>query len=360
MPEARKRYTPRFEPGAQLADAMPDRPVSGKQGDLKNTAFTMGCVALAFFALAIRNILVSHTPAFPGDWTALFFMAFACFAALTGLMMAAELSGIARPVKITLASGHSVMRPRSRVPLVLAVLAIAIIASLRITRFDVGIVIRRGYQLTVILGKIFQPDPGYLGKVLPPLLDTIKMSFMGSFIGCALALPFAIFASANINKNAFTVALLRFLLNIVRTLPTLVIASVCALIFRLGTFAGTIAIIIFTFGIVSKMLYESIETIDMGPYEALESMGAGKLRAFWSACLPQILPTYLAQCLYSFEINIRAASILGYVGAGGLGILISERIGWRDYNTLGTILLTLFVVVFAIENVSEYFRRKLS
>ena len=134
------------------------------------------------------------------------------------------------------------------------------------------------------------------------------------------------------------------------------IASICALVFGLGTFAGTVAIVIFTFGVVTKMLYESIETINMGPFEALESAGADKFRAFWSAVFPQVLPT----CLYSFEMNVRAASILGYVGAGGLGILIDERIGWRDYNGLGTVLLTLFVAVLLIENLSQFLRSKLS
>ena len=82
--------------------------------------------------------------------------------------------------------------------------------------------------------------------------------------------------------------------------------------------------------------------------------------SFWSAVFPQVLPTYLSHCLYSFEMNVRAASILGYVGAGGLGILIDERIGWRDYNSLGTVLLSLFVVVVVIDFFSEYLRKKLS
>ena len=192
------------------------------------------------------------------------------------------------------------------------------------------------------------------------MLDTIKMSIMGSVIGCLLALPYAVAASANINRNKVSLSVLRFILNIIRTLPTLVIASLCALVFGLGTFAGTVAIVIFTFGVVTKMLYESIETINMGPFEALESAGADKFRAFWSAVFPQVLPTYLSHCLYSFEMNVRAASILGYVGAGGLGILIDERIGWRDYNGLGTVLLTLFVAVLIIENLSQFLRSKLS
>ena len=255
---------------------------------------------------------------------------------------------------------HSVQKPRSRSWLIILVMAAVVWGSLVVTEFDLSIIVKRGHQFTVILQKIFNPDWTYFQNVIPPLLDTIKMSVMGSVIGSTLALPFAVMASTNINANGVTVAVLRVLLNIVRTLPTLVIASICALIFNLGTFAGTVAITIFTFGIVAKMLYESIETIDMGAFEAMEALGASKFQAFWSACFPQILPTYLSHCLYSFEINIRAASILGYVGAGGLGILINERIGWRDYEGLGTVLIALFVVVLIIENTSQYLRRKLS
>ena len=265
-----------------------------------------------------------------------------------------------RPETITLQNGHTVERPRSRTPLIAAIVVLVLGLSIRVTGFDLGIIARRANQLTKILSQIFQPDASFFSKVTGPLWDTIKMSIMGSVIGSLLALPYAVAASANINRSGPLLAVLRFLLNIVRTLPTLVIASICALIFGLGTFAGTVAITIFTFGIVTKMLYESIETVNMGAFEALESAGANKFQAFWSAVFPQILPTYLSHCLYSFEINVRAASILGYVGAGGLGILIDERIVWRDYNGLGTVLLTLFVAVFIIENLSQFLRSKLS
>ena len=205
-----------------------------------------------------------------------------------------------------------------------------------------------------------EADKANTMKLMNALMDTIKMSIMGSMVGATLALPVAVLSSTNINKNKVVVWALRILLMIIRTLPTLIIAKFASLIFGLGTYAGTMAIIVFTFGIVAKMMYESIETIDMGAFEATESFGANKFQSFWSACMPQILPTYLSYCLYSLEMNIRAAAILGYVGAGGLGILINEVIGWRDYESLGAILLALFVVVFIIENTSEYLRKKLS
>ena len=266
---------------------------------------------------------------------------------------------IFKPELIVLENGHEVKRPRSKMPLIILCLLIVLAFSIKMTGFDIGIIIKRFNQLGVILGKIFQPDFTFFPKVIGPLIDTIKMSLLGTIIGCTLALPIAILSSANINKNKIVLSLCKFLLAIVRTLPTIIIATIAALIFSLGTFAGTVAITIFTFGVVGKMLFESIETIDMGQFEAMESMGANKFEAFWSACIPQIFPTYLSHCLYCFEMNIRAASILGYVGAGGLGLLINERIGWRDYNSLGTVLLVLFIAVVIVDSLSTYFRKKL-
>lgn len=267
---------------------------------------------------------------------------------------------IFKPQKITLQNGHSVMRRRSRAPLILLLLAAAIVLSLRMTGFDMGLVIKKFGKMLDLMQKIWQPDWSFFPKVLSPLFDTIEMSILGTVIGCALALPVAILSSSNINHSVPLVSACRFILALIRTLPTLIIALVCALIFSLGTFSGTVAIAIFTFGIVAKMLFESIETIDMGPFEAMEALGANKFQAFWSACVPQILPVYLSHSLYCFEMNVRASAILGYVGAGGLGITINERIGWRDYNSLGMVLLSLFVVVVAIDFFSEYLRKKLS
>ena len=305
---------------------------------------------------------------------------------------------IFKPQTIRLPNGHTVQRPRSRMPLIGACLVPMVWLSIWLTGFYLGIIARRGHQFVVILSQIFSPDifniqeatftkfglePGavnllsvfdgrwwealwytmshsFAPKVFDPLWDTLRMSILGSFIGATLALPLAVAASTNINRNKATVSIIRLLLNILRTLPTLVIAKIFALIFGLGTFAGTLAILVFTLGVICKMMYESIETIDMGAFEAMESFGATKFQGFWSASMKQILPTYLSYSLYALEMNVRAASILGYVGAGGLGLLIDERIGWRDYNGLGTVLLMLFILVVSIESLSRFLRKKLS
>ena len=272
---------------------------------------------------------------------------------------------IFKPEIITLENGHTVRRRRSRTPFIVIGLVLAIVWALKMTGFDMMTIVSRFSKMLDLLKKIFQPNWAFFPKVIDPLLDTVKMSILGTVIGCAIAMPVAILASSNINRSAVIVSVFRFILALIRTLPTLVIALVCALIFSLGTFSGTVAIAIFTFGVVSKMLYESIETIDMGPFEAMEALGANKFQAFWSACVPQILPVYLSHCLYCFEMNIRAFSAkkqwINYrTRAGGLGITINERIGWRDYESLGMVLLTLFIVVAFIEFFSAYLRKKLS
>lgn len=267
---------------------------------------------------------------------------------------------IFKPETIVLENGHTVNRPRSRTPLIILVLIVVIAVSVEMTEFDISTIISRFSQLFVILGQIFHPDFSYFPNVIPSLIETIKMSILGTIAGCFIGLPLAILGSSNINRNKPTLLVCRFILSVLRSVPTLIYASVLALVFGLGTFAGTLAIVVFTIGIVAKMLYESIETIDMKPYEAMVSFGANTLQAFWTACMPQILPTYIDDCLYCFELNVRASSILGYVGAGGLGVLIRERTGLRAYDDLGIVLLTLFVVVFVIDLLNDWIRSKVS
>ncbi|MFV0379613.1 MAG: phosphonate ABC transporter, permease protein PhnE [Anaerorhabdus sp.] len=267
---------------------------------------------------------------------------------------------IFKPEIITLTNGKTIIRKRSILPLIYLIIILVIISALKFTEFDVLIIFERISQMGTILKKIFNPNFAYFPSVIGPLIDTIQMSFIGTFIGIAVGLPVSVLSASNINKNKVIVSITRFILGIIRTVPTLIMATVFSLIFGLGTFAGTVAIALFTFGIISKMMFESIETIDLGPFMALQSLGCNKFEAFWKACMPQILPTYISHSLYCFEVNVRAAAILGYVGAGGLGILINERIGWREYNDLGMILLTLFIVVFLIERLSSAIRRRLT
>lgn len=259
----------------------------------------------------------------------------------------------------TLSSGEIVLEKRTKTPLIIIILGLLVIYSARITGVDINQFIRRIHEFFTIIESLLNPNWGYAIRILPELFQTIKMSLFGSVVGATLALPLAVVASANIISHRLINGLVKSGLSLIRTVPTLVMALIATYVFDLPMMAGTIAIILFTTSYIGKLMYEAIENVDMGAFQAMEAMGSGKLTAFRLAIFPHVLPTYLSISLYSFEGNVRYAAILGYVGAGGIGRLINETIGWRDYESLGMIILLLVVTVFLIESLSGYFRKKL-
>lgn len=242
--------------------------------------------------------------------------------------------------------------------LVLFITMIFFLLSLKITGFNLALLLKKLPNMAHILKQILTPKWSVLPEILPAIGETLVISFIGTILGALAALPIAAFSSYNINSGRYALFFSRFILSIIRSIPTMIIAIILTLIFNLGSLAGTLAIAIFSFSTVTKMLIESIETLDMRAYESLQSMGAGKFRSFWVACMPEILSTYFSHALYSFEVNLRTASILGYVGAGGIGVLMNEKISWRDYHALGTIIFTLFILVLLIHVISLTFRKK--
>lgn len=263
------------------------------------------------------------------------------------------------PKKLTLPNGKSILQKRSRTPIILLVILIAMWLSVKFTNFELEILIRRWQQFFVIIGDMIPPKWEYLPYLWKPLMDTIKMSLLGSIFGAVVAIPFAFLAASNMVKQKVIVLLAKTFLSILRTLPTLVSALIATFIFGLGSLAGTVAIFLFTLAYVGKLLYEQIENIDMGAFEAMESIGMTRIHAFRHAVFPQVSPNFLSTSLFCFEGNVRYAAILGYVGAGGIGLLLNEGLGWRDYASVGMILFMLAITVFLIETASENFRKKL-
>lgn len=243
--------------------------------------------------------------------------------------------------------------------IILSLSALVLIAA-EYTDFDFGAIIKRGHYFTDILVKMFPPSIDYAKTVYGPLIDTLTMSVVGTMIGVIFALPMAFLNSSNIIKNKYLISTLRFILSLLRTIPVLVYALISVYIFGIGTFAGTVAIAIFTFSIASKMLYEQIETVDMGPYEALESTGASMFKSIRYAIYPQIQAYYYSMILYNFEMNVRSAAILGYVGAGGIGIILNETLGWKQYQDTALVLIALIIVVTIIEAISRKIREILN
>jgi phosphonate transport system permease protein len=213
---------------------------------------------------------------------------------------------------------------------------------------------------SIIQQMITQVDWSYFSEIIKPMTDTLQIAIMGTLIGALISIPIAFLAAQNIIKNKFITTLVKGAMSLIRTLPTLVYALILAFIFGYGTFVGVLATILFTFGIMTKMLYEFIETIDLGAFVAIEATGANKIKSFVSAIVPQILGFFISISLYNFEINVRSSTILGFVGAGGIGILLSDSMGLREYGKVSLMLVVLLTVVIIIESISRNIRRRLS
>lgn len=266
--------------------------------------------------------------------------------------------------EFTLASGKKVKQPLNKIWFVVgAILVLFMIFSQFITYNVSNIALS---ELGVILKKLFVPYGGrtwadyfsYFPEMMTPLTQSIQISLGGTIIGSLLAFPVAFFTAHNVIKNRYVSTPIKFIMNFIRSIPTLILAVIATFLVGNGVLSGIIAITLFSFGIMSKMLYEAIETVDMSPFEALESSGANKIVAFRYAILTQIFPIYLGYMIYVFEINVRASAILGYVGAGGIGQVISDNILY-NYNRVGVAIITIFVTVIIVQLVSNYARRKL-
>ena len=213
---------------------------------------------------------------------------------------------------------------------------------------------------TILKDMIINVNFSYTRYVVAPMIDTIQISILGTLLGALLAVPAAIFASQNIMGKSVVPAFTKTFLSIIRTFPTLVYAIILSFIFDYGSFVGVLATILFTFGIVSKMLYEIIESIDMGAFIAIEATGATKLQAFRAAVVPQILGRFYSIVLFTFEINLRASAILGFVNAGGIGRIMQDQMELNKFGNVAVMIIVLLVVVLVVENLSQMLRRRLT
>ncbi len=228
-------------------------------------------------------------------------------------------------------------------------------AAASFTGCDPALFISRSSHLSDLAADMLRPDLSYFPKILLPLFYTVQMSVTGTVIGSALALVVSPFGAVSLRFPSWARRILRLLIQVLRSFPALILALAATFLFGLGTFAGTFAITLYTFAIMTKLTYEDAEHADTAPYQALLAMGCARFPAFVHAILPEILPAFLTNALYLFETNVRHSSILGYVGAGGIGLILNEKISWREFHKVGTILLLLFLTVCVIESANRYF-----
>lgn len=281
-----------------------------------------------------------------------------------------------KPKTVILENGTEVNPPRSAKIYISIILIIVIYYFTGVTKFNVVRFVENFTNIFPFIGRIFEgmidgvqfwtPEFDYWEVVLPKIVETIRMALLGTFLGSIISLPVAYLISSNIHKNSrfglFFINIAKALLSLLRTFPMLVYAQIILLLFLAGSgpLVGTIAITIFTFSILTKMLYEYIETIDLGAFEAIESTGVTKGKAFTTAILPEILPVYFSYSLYCFDINVRHSTILGYVGAGGIGVILRATLQSDQYEKAGVIMLSIFIAVLTIEGISKAIRRRLA
>jgi phosphonate transport system permease protein len=213
------------------------------------------------------------------------------------------------------------------------------------------------------LGEFFPPNvqPAFVLKVIAATWETLAMSALGTLIAAILGLLLALPASRkHIADKAFARGPTRLLLNGLRSVPELVWASLLLIAAGLGPFAGTLALAIHTAGVLGRLFAEAIENAPAAAGTALRTQGVGEGRVFLYATLPQVLPQLLSYTLYRWENNIRAAAVLGVVGAGGLGQMLAFHMGLFQMNKTATVLIGMLVLVGVVDALSYGFRRALT
>jgi phosphonate transport system permease protein len=196
-------------------------------------------------------------------------------------------------------------------------------------------------------------------EALPALIETLQMAIIGTALAVVLSLPFGLLAARNISPHPIVYQGIRLLLNMNRAVPDIIIALVFVAAVGLGPFSGVMALALGSIGTASKMYAESIESIDPAQVQAIRATGANGLQTFSFSVIPQALPLIASYSLLMFESNVRSASILGIVGAGGVGLILNKYMALFKYQELMGALLLIIIAVTIIDRFSDAIRRRI-
>lgn len=199
---------------------------------------------------------------------------------------------------------------------------------------------------------------GYVFYVCSKMLQSIEMAIWASLIAMIISLLLMPLASMNFTPHPLIRAGVRSFISFTRTIPELVSALFLVLLFGFGPVAGILALAIHSIGFLAKFYAEDVETADVRPQEALAALGAGPLTVLRLAVIPNVIPSFVALTLYVVDRNIRMATVIGLVGAGGIGQELKGRFDMLQYGHVGTILLVIFITVLILDVISGNLRRK--
>lgn len=209
------------------------------------------------------------------------------------------------------------------------------------------------------IASAWPPRLDELPLILQRTAETVAMAAIGTTIATLLAIPAAVLASRNITPFPRLYHPVRWFLNALRGIDSFVFALLFVAAVGLGPFAGTLGISLHTWGSAAKLYADHIENAQIGPLEAVRSTGAGRYTAIVYALLPDVLPVLLSTTLFWWEFNVRASTVLGVVGAGGIGLELKNSMDLLDFSRLFTIIAVILVVVTALDQLSGWLRRRL-
>jgi phosphonate transport system permease protein len=200
---------------------------------------------------------------------------------------------------------------------------------------------------------------GYVARVGLKLLETLEIALWGTVLAVLAGLPLALVSARNISPNPLAYVGGRAVVGFCRAVPELISALFFVLAYGFGPIAGVLALAVHSAGFLGKFYAEDIEGADKAPQEALIAIGANRLKVFGYAILPQVLPQYIAYTLYILDRNVRMATVIGLVGAGGIGQELKGRYDLYDYHHVGTILVAIFMLVLALDQLASRLRARL-
>ncbi len=198
---------------------------------------------------------------------------------------------------------------------------------------------------------------GYAFKVGQKLLETLEIALWGTMIAIVFGLPLALLSAQNLRFGRMAYYASRAVVGLCRAVPELISALFLVLAYGFGPIAGVLALAIHSVGFLGKFYAEDIENADPKPQEALIAIGAGRLKVFRHAILPQVMPQYIAYTLYILDRNVRMATVIGLVGAGGIGQELKGRYDMYNYGHVGTILVAIFLLVLILDQLASHLRR---
>ncbi len=214
-------------------------------------------------------------------------------------------------------------------------------------------------EKTVTTREVLYHPIGYLLHVSKKMLETIEIAMWATLFSILISIPLAYFSSANYTPNRIAYSIARGMVSLFRAVPELISAMFLVLAFGFGPIAGILALALHSAGFLGKFYAEDIENSDKGPQEALRAVGVSKVKTLRYAVLPQVLPQYVAYNMYILDRNVRMATVIGIVGAGGIGQELKGRYDMFDYGHVATILVMIFITVFALDQIASRIRAKL-